>query len=159
MVVYIDHSAVKIVLEAPNPSAKHARRWTKVYGSGVESIQIVSRSDRENGNADTLSRNPQGEVPCSQVAMVNTSEVEIRELLNSSVPQCADQIIDFGTEHQKDEELRDTAQFLRDGSLPDEKAAKISCQSLCFAIVDGILYFKQDHCKGCAVPHHLRNQI
>jgi len=44
VVVYIDHSAVKAVLETPNPSAKHARWWTKVYGSGVKSIQIVYRS-------------------------------------------------------------------------------------------------------------------
>jgi len=31
-----------------------------------------------------------------QVAMVNTSEVEIQELLISSVPQCADQRGYFG---------------------------------------------------------------
>jgi len=38
--------------------------------------------------------------------MVNTSEVEIQELLNSNVPQCADQRSDFGTKQQKDKELR-----------------------------------------------------
>ena len=91
MVVYTDHSAVKAVLETPNPSAKHARWWTKVYENGVKSIQIVYRSGQENGNADALSCNPQGEAPCSlqeeevQVAMVNTREMEIQELLNSSV--------------------------------------------------------------------------
>ena len=45
VIVYTDHSAVKAVLETPNPSAKHARWWTKVYGSGVKSIQIVYRTD------------------------------------------------------------------------------------------------------------------
>ena len=99
-----------------------------------------------------------------KAAMVNTNEVEIQELLNSSVPQCADQRSDFGTEQQRDEELRDIVRFLRDGSLPDDNKAakKISCQSSCFAIVDEILYFvdpKQDHRKRCAVPRHLRNQI
>ena len=33
--VYMDHSAVRAVLETPNPSGKHARWWTKVYESGV----------------------------------------------------------------------------------------------------------------------------
>ena len=170
VVVYTDHSAVKAVLETRSPSVKHAGWWTKVYGSGVKSIQIVYRSGRENGNADALSRNPQGEAPCSpqeeevQVAMVNTNEVKIQELLNNSVPQNADQRSDFGTEQQRDEELRDIVRFLRDGSLPDDNKAakKISCQSSCFAIVDEILYFvdpKQDHRKRCAVPRHLRNQI
>ena len=38
VIVYTDHPAVKAVLETPNPSAKHARWWTKVYGSGVKNI-------------------------------------------------------------------------------------------------------------------------
>ena len=61
--VYTDHSAVKAVLETPNPSAKHARWWTKVYASGVKNIQIVYRSGLEILNADALSRNPQGAAP------------------------------------------------------------------------------------------------
>ena len=36
VVVLTDHSAVKAVLEADNPSPKHARWWTKVYGRGIE---------------------------------------------------------------------------------------------------------------------------
>ena len=60
VVVYTDHSAVKAVLEILNPSAKHARWWIKVYGSGIKSIQIVYRSGQENLNTDDLSRNPQG---------------------------------------------------------------------------------------------------
>ena len=30
--IYTNHSAVKAVLLAPNPSGKHARWWTRVYG-------------------------------------------------------------------------------------------------------------------------------
>ena len=30
--VYTDHASVKAVLESPNPTAKHARWWTRVYG-------------------------------------------------------------------------------------------------------------------------------
>jgi len=93
VVVYTDHSAVKAVLETPNPSAKHARWWTNIYGSGVKSMEIVYRSGRENLNADALSCNPQGEAPCPpqeeevQVATVSSSEVEIHQLLDSDVSQ------------------------------------------------------------------------
>ena len=61
--VYTDHSAVKAVLETPNPSAKHARWWNKVYCSGVRNIQILYRPGKENMNADALSRNPQDKAP------------------------------------------------------------------------------------------------
>ena len=36
--IYTDHSAVKAVMETPNPSSKHARWRSKVYDSGVRSI-------------------------------------------------------------------------------------------------------------------------
>ena len=51
VVVFTDHSAVKAVLETPNPSGKHARWWSKVFGSGVRNINIVYRAGKENGNA------------------------------------------------------------------------------------------------------------
>ena len=54
--VYADHSAVKAVLLQPIPSGKHARWWTKVYGSGIRDLKIVHRSGRSNVNADALSR-------------------------------------------------------------------------------------------------------
>lgn len=57
--VYSDHSAVKAVLEAPNPSAKHARWWTRVYGSGVGEVDIVYRPGKKWANADALSHGPQ----------------------------------------------------------------------------------------------------
>ena len=56
--VYTDHSAVKAVLGATNLSGKHARWWTKVYANGVQSLEIVYRSGKENNNADALSRMP-----------------------------------------------------------------------------------------------------
>ena len=46
--VYTDHSAVKAVLETPNPSAKHACWWTKVYGSGVHKIKIFYHPGKES---------------------------------------------------------------------------------------------------------------
>ena len=49
--VVTDHTAVKAVLETPNPSAKHARWWTRVYGTGLKDVRIVYRPD-------ALSRSP-----------------------------------------------------------------------------------------------------
>ena len=54
--VYTDHSAVKAVLETPNPTAKHARWWMKVYGQGVRELKINYRPGKMNKNADALSR-------------------------------------------------------------------------------------------------------
>ena len=47
--VYTDHSAVKAVLETPNPAAKHARWWMKVYGQGVRELknQLSSGEDEQ----------------------------------------------------------------------------------------------------------------
>ena len=57
--VYTDHAAVKAVLETPNPTGKHARWWTQVYGRGVKEVQIIYHTERENISADALSRSPQ----------------------------------------------------------------------------------------------------
>ena len=149
--IYTDHSAVKAVLETPNPSA-----------SGVKNILIVYRSGRENLNADALSRNPQGAAPEApqmkevQVATINSEEERIVHLLNKSVQQPGVQE-DFSAEQQKDKELNDVIQFLTEGSLPDDdKAArKIGILATSLAVVDGILYFvdsKRDHRRRCAVP-------
>jgi len=62
--VHTDHSAVKAVLETPSPSGKHARWWTKVFGSGVKKLDIVYRAGKENGNADALSR-ARCPIPCT----------------------------------------------------------------------------------------------
>ena len=61
--VFTGHSAVKAVLETPNPSGKHARWWTRVYGMGVKSVKIIHRSGKNNANADALSRSLQSPAP------------------------------------------------------------------------------------------------
>ena len=58
--VYTNHSAVKGVLETPNPSGKHARWWSKVYESGTKRVHIIYKSGKSNSNADALSRSPVG---------------------------------------------------------------------------------------------------
>ena len=57
--VLTDHSAVKAILQTPNLSGKHARWWTKVYGSGVKDVKIQYRPGRLNSSADALSPSPQ----------------------------------------------------------------------------------------------------
>ena len=61
------------MLETPNPSTKHVRRWTKVYGSGVRKIKIFYRPGKESMNADALSRNPLEESP----AVFQPDEVQV----------------------------------------------------------------------------------
>ena len=56
--IFTDHTAVKAVLGSDNPTAKHARWWTKVYGRGLKKVTIKYRAGKENANADALSRAP-----------------------------------------------------------------------------------------------------
>jgi len=61
--VFTDHVAVKSMLETPNPSGKHARWWTKVFGSGLKKVNFKYRPDKHNYVADALSRCPTGDAP------------------------------------------------------------------------------------------------
>ena len=56
--VHTDHTAVKAVLETPNPTGKHARWWSRVYGQGVKEVKILYHAGKENRNADALYRSP-----------------------------------------------------------------------------------------------------
>ena len=67
--VYTGHTSVKAVLESPNPTEKHARWWTRVYGRGVKEIRLCYRAGQENKGADALSRSPQLSAP--EVGMVD----------------------------------------------------------------------------------------
>ena len=66
--VLTDHSAVKSVLEISNSTGKHARWWTRVYGSGVKSVTITYRAGRDNASADALSRSPYSSPPSQGIA-------------------------------------------------------------------------------------------
>ena len=43
--VLIDHTAVKIILELPNLSRKHAHWWLKVFGCGIDKVQVAYREN------------------------------------------------------------------------------------------------------------------
>ena len=123
--VYTDHTAVKAVLETPNPSGKHARWWSCVYGKGVKEVKIVYHSGKTNLNADALSRSPVGPAPVEgpsqnevQVSAVSSDE-NIESLLDSEPPEIVPD--SFGNDQQKDEQLSEIIQFLELGELPSDE--------------------------------------
>ena len=177
VLVITDHSAVKAILETPSPSGKHARWWTKVFGSEVKHIQIVHRPGCENAGADTLSRNPiasvseeqtDGEVQVAQVKTTATSDlsdVSISQLLDMPPSQDNTQLMcSLDKEQEKDSELNSVIKFPETGVLPDHEqlAKKIAAQASQFVMIDGILYFidaKHGNRRRVVVPRQLREKI
>ena len=170
VMVYTDHSAVKAVLETPSPSGKHARWWSKVFGSGVKKLEIVYRAGRENGNADALSSAPVGEPPevatvtYVRVAVVTSSDsdMEIRDLLTLNSPTMPG--TSFAEEQRKDPDVLEIVSYLTTELLPEcsRRSKAVVAKSPLFALVNGILYFldsKRGGRKRCVVPRHLRQSI
>ena len=168
--VYTDHSAIKAILETQSPTGKHARWWTKVYGSGVKHVQIIHRSGKANTNADALSRNP---LPRSPDASETISEGEIQvaavrsqniSTLLTDAPARQTEASSFATEQRKDVQLLQLMQFLETGQLPedDNLAKKVAGQATQFILVDQTLYFldpRRNHKKRIVVPTQLREQL
>ena len=140
VIVYSDHSAIKAVLETPNPSGKHARWWLKVFGSGLKSINIVYKAGKENTSADALSRNPHGQVPQGtevEVASVQSEDLTLSEMLQLDLVLNPFQL-DFGAEQHKDPELCFMFDLLINGKLPtnEQKAQKLAAQALHFSVIE-----------------------
>ena len=168
--VYTDHSAVKAVLDSPNPTGKHVRWWTRVYGRGVKDVQITHRAGKENVNADALSRSPQAPPPSGgtgdcviQVAAVDTDN--LRSLLQED-PIQRDALSEAGfvEEQQKDQWIWEMASFLKDGKLPsnETRAHKIAAQAPHYHLVSGILYYtdpRKRSCKRAVLPQHLQKVV
>jgi len=168
--ILTDHSAVKAVLETSNPTGKHARWWTRVYGRGVKEVRIVYRAGRENASADALSRRPQQPAPLHGIAQDETqvaavyADRDITELMQEGPDSPEVEEEGYGAEQGKDPSLKEMIDFLQNGVLPEDsdRARKLSAQECLFALVDGILYFidaRHGNCKRVAVPSHLREQL
>ena len=56
--IYTNHSAVRAVLENSSSLGRHTRWWTRVYSSGIKSVNIVYRPGKANSNANAVSHNP-----------------------------------------------------------------------------------------------------
>ena len=58
-----DHTAVKTVLETPNPSGKHVQLCSKICGRGIKEVKIIHRAGKANLATDALSCSPQAAKP------------------------------------------------------------------------------------------------
>ena len=172
--VVTDHAAVRAILETPSPSGKHARWWTRVYGSGLKDIKIVYRAGRLNCAADALSRSPCEEDSTEgvaeqelQVASVQSqptqSELEdVSGLLES--PPLTLPTGDFSVEQRKDPSLKTIIDFHEQGTLPEEEqvAWRVILQKPVFTLEAGILYYldpRQGHQRRAVVPQQCREQL
>ena len=166
-----NYSAVRAVLETPNPSCKHAHWWAKVYSAGLKDIRIIYRAGRLNSSADALSRSPLRESPTAEDSGQISSVQSVAAREDSATiptmltqPPVASREDDFGTEQQKDPELMELITYFEEGKLPsdDQRARHITLQKSLFTIENGMLFYldpKQSHHRRVAVPSHLRQQL
>jgi len=86
VIVQTDHTAVKAVLEKPNPSARIARWGLALAGTNLD---IQPRKGSKHGNADALSRLPNKQAkPCFDIETDSYSRPQ--ESINSNIPQQLD---------------------------------------------------------------------
>ena len=166
--IFTDHSAVKAVLETPNPTGKHARWWSKVYGSGVSKVHITYRSGKENQCADALSRAPVNPAPsqetCPEVQVAALQSDDIRTLPKKEPLSMDPKEETFEGAQQKDPWIHQLTQYLMKKELPedDKEAHRIVLQAPNFTLEDNIIYFldsKHGHRKRAVVPGGLRQQL
>ena len=168
--VITDHTAVKAILGSPNPSGRHARWWTRVFGQGIQEVSIIHSADKDNLAADALSRSPHEKPPSEgiaedevQVAAISSTSNDISTMLN--FPPCNNTVTsELPAEQKKDHSLMPLINYLQHGTLPlDKKQARIiAAQAPNYCIVDDILYFihtKKRKCKLVVVPWQLQKRI
>ena len=143
--VYIDHSAVKAVLETPNPTGKHAWWWKKLFGSGIAKIQIVYHSRKENTFADALFRNRVGPTPPDAEVPIDVLAVwaeDISTLLGKDPNPSSLEHESFQDSQKHDPWFCHLTQYLTETKLPDDEsvACRIVLQAPSLDLQDGILY-------------------
>jgi len=166
--IITDHTAVKAILDSPNPTGRHARWWTRVFGQGIE-LSIIHRAGKDNVAADALSRCPHGNPPNKgigedevQVAIVSSS-TENTSLL-SQEPHSDPMSSELPMEQRKDPSIMVLIDYLLNGKLPkDKKQSQILvAKSSSYCLMDNILYFinsKKRKCRLAVVPKQLQKKI
>ena len=172
--IITDHAAVKAILGAPNLSGKHARWWSRVYGSGIKKVEIVHRAGNRNQHADALSRQPVEPAPAElvdaevQIATISThvhdSDCDINSLLEGRPGTDKFCENSFGSEQMNDATLQPLLEYLLDGKLPTDptRGASIMTQASDYTTVDGILYFvgqNKDNVPRVVVPEGMRQKL
>ena len=166
VIIYTDYSAVKAVLQTPNPTGKHARWWTKVYGSGLKDVQIIYRAGKTNLSTDALSRSPQAPAPTGnndeiQVAAVTCQETSIQSLLQLEPKFSPTE--SFTSEQRKDPCVREIIDFLEREELPPNpiRARKVAMQGPLLTMVDGALFYldPKNGPEEAVVPEHMRRKV
>ena len=164
--MFTDHSAV---LETPSPSGRHARWWTRVYGSGVKDVKIVYCP----GKSNALSRCPVAAAPRDgigeskyQVSAIRSSGQDVGKTISQLLEEdpVAVQPQSFATEQCKDSELLEIIRYLEKKELPPspEGARRVVFQSHLFSLIEGVLYFVEHRKGGClrvVAPKHLKKQL
>ena len=130
--IITDHAAVKAILGAPNLTGKHARWWSKIYGSGINQVNIIHRSGKKNQHADCLSRQPvmpalpddkdtNAEVQIAKISREPKSSGEENniDILLQSKPEVAEEVCSdtYSTEQLMDQELKPIILYLKDGTM------------------------------------------
>ena len=170
--IFTDHTAVKAVLGTPQPNGKHARWWSKVFGSGIKEVEIVYRPGKENANADTLSRQPYLDAPPQgiaesevQVAMVRDGPLTGGEPLQQE-PQLPEpsRLDSYAEEQRRDPNLLSIIQYLTGGNLPEDpqESRALTSKAANFTVIEGLLYRvdpKQPGLRQAVVPAHLQKGV
>ena len=133
--IIIDHAAVRAI-EAPNLSGKHARWWSKVYGSGIKEVEIVHHPGKKNAPADCLSRQPVLSAPADkdfdtgteanpQIVHISSKLETVSALLQQEPTELVDMRDGntFPRQQMEDEELLPIIMYLLEGTLPADKKA------------------------------------
>ena len=167
--VVTDHSAVKAVLGASNPSSKHALWWGKVYGCGAKSIKIVYRP---GGIADALSRMPHLPAPSKEIGEGEAQAGMIRALDTTCITDLLEVVPtlttttqeEFGREQLKDASLEPLMSYLVSGAVPTDTdvARRVMAQAPYFTVSEGVLYISdaiQREKLHIIVPSHLTEEI
>ena len=175
--IFTDHTAVKAVLGAPQPNGKHARWWSKVFGSGIKAVEIVYHSGKENANADALSRQPYLDAPSQGIAESEVQVAAVRdgqpvpvtrgELLELGPPLLepeASQLDSYAVEQRKDPSLLPLIEYLTKRNLPEDpqESRSVASKAVNFTIIDDVRYRvdpKQPNPLQVVVPVHLQKGV